>query len=52
MPRRFDPTEEDMFIYDEDDDVSEMYFIMEGEVGIGYSLIANGIQSKNYKIGR
>lgn len=43
MPRRFEPTEEDKIIYDEEDEVSEMYFILEGTIAIGYSLIANGI---------
>lgn len=30
MPRRFEPTDEDKVIYDEEDDVPEMYFILEG----------------------
>ena len=42
MPRRFDLTDEDKIIYDEEQEVWEMYFIMEGCVGIGYSLISNG----------
>lgn len=33
MPRRF---EENEIIYDEGDEVPEMYFIIEGEIGIGY----------------
>ena len=35
MPRKF---EEGEIIYDEDDEVPEIYFIIEGEVGIGYRL--------------
>ena len=31
-PRKFDCTEEDKLIYDEEDEVSEMYFIQEGTV--------------------
>ena len=46
MPRRFEPTEEDRIIYDEEEEVPEMYFIVEGTVGIGYSLIANGISKR------
>jgi len=46
MPRKFEPTEEDKIIYDEEEEVPEMYFIIEGQVGIGYSLIANGISRK------
>jgi hypothetical protein len=38
MPRRFEPTDEDKIIYDEEDDVSEMYFILEGTIGVGYNL--------------
>ena len=35
MPRSFEESE---IIYDEDDEVPEIYFIIEGEVGIGYRL--------------
>ena len=42
MPRRFDPIEEDRVIYDEEDEVTEMYFITEGCVCVGFSLVANG----------
>lgn len=33
MPRKFDENE---IIYDEDDEVPEIYFIIEGEVGVAY----------------
>ena len=52
MPRRFEPTDEDRIIYDEEEEVPEMYFIVDGTVGIGYSLIANGIMKKQYKIAK
>jgi hypothetical protein len=39
MPRRFEPSPEDEIIYQEDDEVPEMYFIMEGTVGVGYELM-------------
>jgi CRP-like cAMP-binding protein len=39
MPRRFLPTPEDEIIYPEDEEVPEMYFIIEGSVGIGYELM-------------
>jgi len=45
MPRKFEPSDEDKMIYDEEDEVPEMYFFNEGTVGIGFSLIANGISS-------
>jgi len=40
MPRRFSPTSDDKIIYDEEDDVPELYFIIEGIVGIGFRLIS------------
>lgn len=52
MPRRFDTSEEDKIIYDEEDEVPEMYFIIEGSIGIGYALIGNGISRKQFKIAK
>lgn len=52
MPRKFEPTEEDKIIYDEEEEVPEMYFVIEGQVGIGYSLIANGISRKQFRIAK
>jgi len=46
MPRKFEATEEDQIIYDEEEEVPEMYFVTEGIVGIGFSLVANGYSSK------
>ena len=44
MPRRFDPADDaDKVIYDEEDEVPEMYFFTEGIIGIGFSLVANGL---------
>ena len=51
MPRQFQSIEEDHIIYDEEDEVPEMYFITEGVVGIGFSLVANGYANKQYHIG-
>jgi hypothetical protein len=42
MPRQFEATDEDRIIYDEEDEVSEMYFILEGNVGVGYNLMGVG----------
>lgn len=39
MPRKFETTDEDRIIYDEEDEVSEMYFILEGTVGVGYNMM-------------
>lgn len=50
-PRRFYPHEDEKVIYDEEDEVSEMYFIIEGCVGIGYYLFSQGLSKQQYKIG-
>lgn len=43
MPRRFLYTDDDKIIYDEDQEVDEMYFILDGFVGIGYTMACSGI---------
>ena len=51
MPRKFEcQHEEDKIIYDEEEEVPEMYFITEGIVGIGFSLISNGYIKDKYVI--
>jgi len=53
MPRKFDHTDdEDKIIYDEEEEVSEMYFMSEGLIGVAFSLIANGILKKQYHIAK
>ena len=43
MPRHFDPSsEEDRIIYDEEDTVTEMYFILDGTIGVGYNMFGIG----------
>ena len=39
MPAKFDATENDKLILDEEEEVTNMYFIQEGVVGIGYYLM-------------
>jgi hypothetical protein len=52
MPRRFDyADDEDKIIYDEEEEVSEIYFMTDGTIGIAFSLISNGINKKQYHIG-
>ena len=41
IPRRFQYTDEDMIICDESAEIDEMYFVMEGVIGIGYSTMGN-----------
>ena len=45
MPRKFEANDEDKIIYDEEEDVTEMYFFTEGLIGVGFTLVANGISS-------
>ena len=52
LPRHFSPNDDDRIIYDEEQDVSEMYFVEEGIIGIAFSLIANGFAQANYSIGK
>jgi hypothetical protein len=40
MPRRFSPNDVDKIICDEEDDVSELYFITEGIIGVGFRLLS------------
>jgi len=47
MPRKFESTDEDKIIYNEEDEITEMYFITEGIVGIGFSLVQNGIRNSD-----
>jgi len=51
-PRIFFPETHRCIIYDEEDEVAEMYFIMKGEVGIGFQTF--GLQAtadRAYKVG-
>ncbi len=50
-PRRFDSNDDEKVIYDEEDDVSEMYLIDEGQVSIGYYMFSQGLSKRQYKTG-
>jgi hypothetical protein len=50
-PRRYDSAEEERLILDEEDEVTEMYFIQDGVVGIGYYLLTQGLSKKQFKLG-
>ena len=53
MPRSFDPVNNyDKLLFDEEDEVSEMYFGIEGKVGVGFTLNGRRLDSKQYKIGK
>ena len=50
LPRRFKDDDYDHIIYDEDQEVDEMYFIQEGFIGIGYTTLSSGITNQHYKM--
>ena len=52
LPRTFAPEGDDRIIYDEEDDVTEMYFVTDGVIAVCYSLVANGITNKLYSKGK
>ena len=54
QPRTFNSTGHDRIIYEEDQEVAEMYFISEGEIGIGissYGDIFNPYQIAYHQVG-
>mmetsp|Transcript_5817 Transcript_5817/g.9296 ORF Transcript_5817/g.9296 Transcript_5817/m.9296 type:complete len:154 (+) Transcript_5817:1895-2356(+) len=53
MPRKFDASDkQDRIIYDEDQEVAEMYFILEGFLGIAINQFPDKLTKSFYKIGR
>ena len=53
MPRKFDfNDEEDKVIYNEEEDVTEMYFLTEGVVGVGFNLFSNGVNKSSLVVAK
>ena len=53
MPRKFDYNDkEDKVIYNEEEDVTEMYFIIEGVVGVGFNLFSNKVNNKSFFVAK
>lgn len=48
LPRHFQNTEEDKVIYEEFQEVDEMYFVIEGFIGIGFSKPFCGVTETPY----
>jgi hypothetical protein len=42
QPRVFFANDEDRMIYDENQEVAELYFIQEGFIGVGFSQLSSG----------
>ena len=47
MPRRFKNSKEDRYILEEEGDVTEIYFIVNGEWAIGYNSFENNVPQFN-----
>ena len=53
MPRFFDPRNDfDHMLFIEEDDIPEMYFCLEGKIGIGYSFSGRKYTNKQCKIAK
>ena len=50
-PRKYDTSDEEKLILDEEDEVREMYLLEAGIVGIGFYLFTQGLSKKQYKLG-
>jgi len=50
QPRIFLNNEDDKVIYDEEEEVQEMYFFQEGVVSIGFGLISNGFNDDSHHV--
>lgn len=50
MPRIFSKAEDENVIYDEEDEVLEMYFVMNGSVGVGYHLFQQPLEKPRYTL--
>ena len=50
-PAKFENTQHDQLILDEENEVTDMYFIQEGVVGIGYYMMSQGLSKKQFIIG-
>jgi hypothetical protein len=52
MPRRFDAIENDKIIYEENQEVAEMYFVMKGFIGYAVNQLSDKISQGFYKIAK
>jgi hypothetical protein len=52
MPRKFVDTGEDRIIYEEEQEVAEMYFIVSGFIGFGYNHWGGKLTQSSYTIAK
>lgn len=49
-PRHFSSEPDENIIYDEEEEVDEMYFIMTGTVGVGYHMYQQPLEKSRYRV--
>lgn len=49
-PAKFEDTEHDRLILDEENEVDDIYFIQKGQVGIGYYMMTRTLSTKQFKV--
>jgi hypothetical protein len=52
MPRKFNDTGEDRIIYEEEQEVAEMYFIIQGFIGFGYNYWGGKLTQNSFTIAK
>lgn len=52
MPRFFSDKDEENVILDEEEEVLEMYFVMQGTVGVGYHLYQQSLDKPRYTLAK
>jgi hypothetical protein len=52
MPRKFIDTGEDRIIYEEEQEVAEMYFVISGFIGFGYNHWGGKMTQSSYTIAK
>ena len=52
MPRKFSDVGDDRIIYEEEQEVAEMYFIIKGFIGVGYNFWGGKMTENSYVIAR
>lgn len=48
LPRHFSLVDDDKVIYDENQEISELYFILDGFIGIGFTLVNTVGSNKSF----
>ena len=52
MPRKFNDIGDDRIIYEEEQEVAEMYFVVKGFVGLGYNFWGGKLTENSYVIAK